>query len=134
MLFSSNVDLEVSSLELSVVIIKLIDIIFCYVNISKIVVEISRMSWITNLAGKAESLLEKVDKTAQSALQKDGLPGQIPDDSSNGTIATQSSHNSAPPPAASIAPEPLTGNIQRSASLGTLIPGKSELQFFMFNS
>ena len=33
------------------------------------------MSWLVDLAGKAESLLEKVDKTAANALQADKAVG-----------------------------------------------------------
>ena len=85
----------------------------------------SRMSWISDLAGKAESLLERVDKTAHTALQKDGQSNEISGDSSSAAVLELGSDVTAAPPATRAAPElpAAVGNMQRSASAGTLMPG-----------
>ena len=76
------------------------------------------MSWFTELAGKAESLLEKVDNVAATALTKEQADIQNVGLNSSGTTALPS--DSVTPAStqrtSSVPPSGQQGSITRSAS------------------
>lgn len=74
------------------------------------------MSWITNLAGKAESLLEQVDGAAKTALKNNETQDPVQGHASFG--------NKEPETVQNLAPKVHQGNIPRTASEGSLHAGK----------
>lgn len=74
------------------------------------------MSWFTELAGKAESLLEKVDNVAATALTKEQADIQNVGLNSSGTTPLPSVTPASTQRTSSVPPSGQQGNITRSAS------------------
>ena len=74
------------------------------------------MSWFTELAGKAESLLEKVDNVAATALTKEQADIQNVGLNSSGTTALPSVTPASTQRTSSVLPSGQQGSITRSAS------------------
>ena len=74
------------------------------------------MSWFTELAGKAESLLEKVDNVAATALTKEQVDIQNAGLNSSGTTALPSVTPASTQITSSVPPNGQQGSIARSAS------------------
>lgn len=90
------------------------------------------MSWFTELAGKAESLLEKVDNVAATALTKEQADIQNVGLNSSGTTALPSVTPASTQRTSSVPPSGQQGSITRSASDtnvlgGPTVPIKSRL-------
>lgn len=74
------------------------------------------MSWFTELAGKAESLLEKVDNVAATALTKEQVEIQNAGLNSSGTTALPSVTPASTQITSSVPHNGQQGSIARSAS------------------